>query len=175
MSLEDMIDVYCRNSRLRNCMLTAHLETKKAQDALKNVLRVCGIPEKPLENTTEVVLEFFESKVCQLAEKDVHRSYRCDRKIPRSMPRPIIVEFASSDIRNQVLDQNLQLKEKGCGMFPELCRERNKVRLEAMRYFGGKNVHNVKGSIYVILPGRFVKEFSTSIELSAFQRGMPCP
>lgn len=149
---------------------------RAAQRAFGNVVRITGIPEQPHENPTEIVMKFFKDNIYKtLKAEDLHRCYRCPRRnleIAYSRPRSMVVEFASRDFQDQVLQCCAVFKRNGYCVFPELCRERNRVRLDAMRRFGAKNVRNVKGQIYVVFPGGIRREFSSLKHLKAFASGL---
>ena len=130
-SLEDQI-----SNLQHKVKLMEDLSEEQEQYSRRNCLRFQGIPEKPNENTDDLVRNIVAEKMSiQLTPLDVDRSHRIS---PRSgqtddnKPRPIIMKFTRHNVRQEIYANRSKLKGTKIYIHEDLTRRRqdliNKAR-----------------------------------------------
>lgn len=132
---------------------------KLQQYSRRNALRIFGVPETNTdtpEDTDTVVRNIIRSELgVEVQPEEISRSHRVSRKqSPTQLhkntgPRPIIVKFATYNIRHRVFVQKKKLKGKKVFIWEDLTNRNAKLLAAARRKYGDKNAWSVDGRIFV--------------------------
>ena len=101
------------------------------QYSRRNCLRIVGVPEDPLENTDDVILNIAKETQSNITIADIDRSHRVAQPETRTSPKSIIVKFVSYRARYNFYKNRSSLK--GNATFPsvyineDLTSARNKL------------------------------------------------
>ena len=91
------------NHRAKLSRRRAHLEgDQRDQYSRRELLRVTGVPYKPDENTTQIVVAIAHDLGVHITEADISVSHRSGRRGGRD-PRPILCKFVRRDVKNCIL------------------------------------------------------------------------
>ena len=105
------------------------------QYSRRNCIRISKIPERPDEDTDELVMSLAQSLNVRMSPSDIDRSHRIGR--PGSKPhRDIIVKFVSYRARERLFINRKQLKDtefSGVYLNEDLTRLRSKLLFEARK------------------------------------------
>ena len=87
-------------------------QEEQAQYSRRNCVVIYGVEEKAGENTDEVAMELFKSKLdVEVKHVDIDRSHRLTSK-QSNAPRPLIVKFARHNVKQRVYAAKKKLKPK---------------------------------------------------------------
>lgn len=138
------------------------------QKGLQNVVRIFNVPECEMEDTKQRVLQLFQEKLfLTMSEKDIDVSYRTGVAWP-GIPRPILVVFTNNRARLIVMNRKKLLHMAGFGIEKELCPQLLKIKREATRIFGARNVKIGNCTIEVTTPEGEHENFQTLMMFRKF-------
>ncbi|XP_041980022.1 uncharacterized protein LOC121733737 [Aricia agestis] len=118
----------------------------------KKILLLHGVSEAK-KTELEVVQTIFSTQL-RLPEVDITAVKYCHRlgKVNESKPRPILIKFHDSAIRNKVWAAKTNLKNSGITMTEFLIKKRHDVFMMARQRFGITKCWTNNGSVLVIAP-----------------------
>lgn len=136
-------------------------------------LRVFGIPEKPNEDTDQLVLEVFKSnlKLDTMTVEQIQRSHRVGKKQPPdaggvARPRPIIVRFAGYRERRRVFEKKRLLKGTNITIKEDLTKFRLELYKAAAARYGFANVWSSDGIVKWIVGDGERRVIRSAVSLS---------
>lgn len=142
-----------RVTELEARLLVAETKNDRSdQYSRRNLLRICGIPEKQDESTDQIVLEVAEAVGAQITIDEIDRSHRARPIKPIQMgrnsntprPRDIIVKFVSYRARSKLQTNKSKLKDskfKGVFVNEDLTRTRSLLFQKARNLVKEKRVN----------------------------------
>ncbi|KAF9799424.1 hypothetical protein SFRURICE_003121 [Spodoptera frugiperda] len=115
----------------------------------RKALIVQGMPEREDENTSESVLGLINEKLgCNLTTTSIRASHRLGQATA-DHHRPILVRFASVDIKSSVWRAKTRLKGTKIAIREFLTRERQAIFVQARQHFGMRSVWTQDGVIVI--------------------------
>lgn len=143
------------NTQLQNSMV--NLKTKYEQDMKRNNIIIHGVPEETNENTETVVNNLIEQKLKSV----VYPLKKCYRITSRfnynkeknnennAKPRPIRIEFESSEGRRLTIIRRKLLKNSGISIREDLSQHVLKMLKECKIKYGTSNTWTIGGHLRV--------------------------
>ncbi|KAK3922774.1 Spike glycoprotein [Frankliniella fusca] len=113
----------------------------------RNNLRIFGVPEKPGEDTDDIVLQVAEKMGVELDKSVIDRSHRVGKR--GSQARPIIVKFIGYGPRRTMFTNKKNLKNSKITVREDLTAYRLQVLKEAVSRYGMKQVWSRDGIIKI--------------------------
>ena len=115
----------------------------------RNCILIHGIKEEKNESTDDRVLKLFREKLNEdVLLVDLDRTHRIGKKRDSSRkPRPVIIKFARSNIREKVFRSNRKPKRKKISFTENLTGYRMGVLNDAREKFGFKYIWTYDGRI----------------------------
>ncbi|KAB0802627.1 hypothetical protein PPYR_04813 [Photinus pyralis] len=118
------------------------------QYSRRNCIRIFGIKEQPDEDTDNVLLHLFKSKLnLDIDINCIDRSHRVGKNTGRG--RHIIARFVSYRDRNKVFQHKKLLKGSGITITEDLVKSRLGVYKLAQNKFKKENVWTMDGRVFV--------------------------
>lgn len=142
---EEMQEMRCETEKLRQSMLarTDALE----QYTRKNSVRIFGINEEADENTTNVVIQFFNGVMkLNINPESIDRCHRL-RLVQEGKVRPIIVKFTRYEHKRLVMVNRKILKGSTIIIAQDLTKTRLECLKAAQAKYGKKNAWSWDGRI----------------------------
>ncbi|XP_045456264.1 protein unc-13 homolog C-like [Melitaea cinxia] len=123
------------------------LETRKR----RKMLLLHGVPEEKAENTSAIVtaLAADHLNLANFSSSSIKASYRLGRSLDQK-PRPIVVKFTDTAVRDKVWFAKTKLKGTGYTQSEFLTRTRHQVFMEARQRFGISNCWTREGCIHIV-------------------------
>ena len=91
--------------QMKNMRRKMHLEKDHSEQySRREILRVTGVPQKPDEDTTQIMCQIAHSIGIQISPSDISVSHRNGKSLG-SNPRPILVKFVRREVKNQILQR----------------------------------------------------------------------
>lgn len=134
------------------------------QSRMRHTYRILGLPENPRASMTTNVMNYFkfylgiESKLA-----DYGGCY-----VSEGGTRWIVVNIKNYVIRRKVWGRRAKANSQGVLICEELCKERARVRQNAIQIFGKENVSVNKGVIYVKMSNGTTRELRTDVQYENF-------
>ncbi|KAF9793637.1 hypothetical protein SFRURICE_001996 [Spodoptera frugiperda] len=115
----------------------------------RKALIIQGMPEKEGENISDLVLELVNEKLgCKLTATSIRASHRLGQA-SADHHRPILVRFASVDIKSSVWRAKTRLKGTKIAVREFLTRERQGIFVKARQHFGMRSVWTQDGVVII--------------------------
>ena len=125
-----------------------------SQYGRRNCLLVHGLQERSSEDTDELVLEIFNTKLplVHITRPDLDRSHRLGKKNSNSTkPRPIIVKFVAYNTRSLVFRKKKALKGSGVSISESLTPYRQNLYTRLQKHPFVKAAWTLDGRIICLL------------------------
>lgn len=117
----------------------------------RNMLLLHGVEEKEDENTIQVVTNVLKQHLLEsFTTTDVKRCHRMGRKSSNKKPRPILLKFCSTSVRDGLWFSKTKLKGSGITLSEFLTKSRHTAFMAAREKFGVTKSWTKEGSVYVI-------------------------
>lgn len=130
------------------------------QSRIIHTYRILGLPENPRANTITNIMNYFKFNL-GIASKlvDYGGCYVCE-----GGTRKIVVNIKNDTIRRKVWDSRTKAILQGVLICEELCKDRARVRQNAIQIFGKANVSVNRGVIYVKMRDGTIRELRTDVQ-----------
>lgn len=125
------------------------------QYSRRNNLRLYGIPNKPGENTDELVMQVCKEKLnIDITSHDIDCSHRLNVSSQKSGPKPIIVKFVRRNIRNKISENKRKLAKTNIVIREDLTQRRAALLREVSLKFGKKQSWTLNGNVFSLVDGK---------------------
>ncbi|CAH0555077.1 unnamed protein product [Brassicogethes aeneus] len=140
----------------KNLILELKINKIQQNEKNKNIC-IFGIKETTNENTTTVVNNLItENLNLTLNENAILNTFRTGKKNNKNA-RPIIVQFSTVTIKQNILKNKKLLKGKKAFIMEDLTKFNQEILKEAQEKLGGKNVWSQNGCIFTVFEEKLVR------------------
>lgn len=138
--------------------------------ARRKILLLHGVPEKPQEDTSEVVAQSVVKnlKIDEFSAADISRCHRMGR-VAANKPRPILFKLRDVSLRDQIWSSKKSLKGSGITVSEFLTKARHDVFMAARQRFGVTKCWTREGNVFVLDSEGSRHRVNTVADLEAIQ------
>lgn len=118
----------------------------------RKMLLLHGVPEEKKQDLPEVIVEIVKkhTELSNFTGGDIRRCHRMGRSSSAHKPRPIVIKFHSTSIRDSLWFTKTKFKGSGITISEFLTKQRHQIFMEARLKYGVSHCWTQEGIIYVI-------------------------
>lgn len=141
------------------------------------VLLFHGISEEDNVTQESHILHTLNTKMklSTVAAEDIVKCHRLGATHSTGKPRPLLVRFQNSRLRNLVWSGKTSLKGSKITLSEFLTKPRQEVFMQARKHFGIRRCWTSDGRIVVLLPNKLRHKIETEAELATLMSQHPTP
>ena len=146
------------------------------QYSRRNALRISGVPEKPLKNTDEIVVNIATAAHTSVRFSDIDYSHRAG-KAKGDRPRDIIVRFVSHNAKEKLYDARTHLANSrdysSVTIHEHLTRTRKKLLIGARKLVKENRIKKTwtqNGKVYILNLKDKRKKINKESDLDKFKK-----
>nr|CAI5859030.1 unnamed protein product [Callosobruchus analis] len=111
-------------------------------------IRILGLQEKENEDSTAVVIDFFNALGISCSTLDIDMAFRINRTNNDNPPKVMLVNFTTNHKNTEVLGvRRTKLNDLNVAIYEDLTHENYQLMKKAKKKLGGRNVWSVAGKV----------------------------